>query len=209
MFGWCSRVRECGARRGRTTGGSLTINNGSGPATTSFDGNQASLPVVIGGNLTLTGSGANTVTAGSDFQHPGLMVGKNLTVATGAAADTLTFKKLEVGGTTTLLLGDGDNAVTIDDSAFVGRFTLTTGSGNDSVSLDHTANTSAPTIFVGPVLIVQGAGNNSLARAGFDDANEELICLSTFVVHHGASAVWFHNDSQDIFPFGGSIQWVP
>jgi hypothetical protein len=189
--------------------GNATFNNGSGSATTEFDGNITPLPVFIGGNLTLTGSGANTVTAGDSLHHTGLVVGKNLTVITGAAADTLTFKKLEVRGATTLLLGDGDNGVTIDDSAFVGRFTLTTGSGNDSVSLDHTAGTSAPTIFVGPVLIVQGTGNNSLATAGFDDANEELICLSTFVVHHGASAVWFHNDSQDIFPFGGSIQWIP
>jgi hypothetical protein len=165
------------------------------------------VPIDLKGNLSINvGDGVNSVSATD------LKVEKNFSITYGihasGAADTLTFDKLEVGGATTWLLGDGDNSVTIDDSVFVGKFTLTTGSGNDSVSLDHTAGTSLPTIFVGPVLINQGAGNNSLATAGFDDANEELICLSTFVVHHGASAVWFHNDSQAIFPFGGSIQWV-
>jgi hypothetical protein len=176
----------------RTLGGndSVTFNN--------------AVPIDLKGNLSITGGDGDTSVSATD-----LKVEKNFSIkGTGAAADTLTFNKLEVSGATTLLLGNGDNSVTIDDSAFVGKFTLTTGSGNDSVSLDHTAGTSAPTIFVGPVLISQGTGNNSLATAGFDDANEELICLSTFVVHHGASAVWFHNDSQALFPFGGSIQWV-
>jgi hypothetical protein len=183
----------------------LTIRLLGGNDSVTFDN---TVPIDLKGKLSINlGDGANSVSATE------LTVEKNFSITNGphasGAADTLTFNKLDARGATTLLLDNGDNSVTIDDSAFDGKFTLTTGSGNDSVSLDHTAGTSAPTIFVGPVLISQGTGNNSLATAGFDDANEELICLSTFIVHHGPSAVWFHNDSQAIFPFGGSIQWIP
>jgi hypothetical protein len=191
-------------------GGNVTFNHGSGSATTSFDGFKTSLPVIIRGNLTLTGSGANTVTAGTEYNHTGLVIGKNLTITTGSGSDTLTFFRLEVDGVTKLTLGDGDSGVTIDDSTFAGKFTLTTGSGNDSVSLDHTAGTSAPTLFEQPVLLSLGAGDDTVTRAGGDDANQELIVLSTFVIHHGAG-----NDTdtvgpagQEVFPFGTSILWV-
>jgi hypothetical protein len=190
--------------------GNATFNNGTGSATTSFDGNNIPLPDLIRGNLTVTGSGANTVTVGTAFHHTGLVVGKNLTITTGAAADTLTFNKLEVGGATKLSLGNGNSSVTIDDSVFTGAFTLTTGAGIDVVKLDTTAGSSAPTLFERPVLIAQGAGNDQVVRAGGGDANQELIVLSTFVIHHGAG-----NDTDtvgpaghEVFPFGTSILWV-
>jgi hypothetical protein len=191
--------------------GDVTFHHGSGSATTNFDGFVTSLPVIIRGNLTMTGSGANTVTIGTQYKHTGLILNKNLTVTTGAAADTLTFNNLEVGGITKLAQGDGNNTVTIDDSVFVGSFTLTTGSGNDQVFLDHTAGTSAPTIFEAPVFISQGAGADFVARDGTTDANQEIIALSTFVIHYGGNAgdSTSYNTSQEIFPFGGSIQWVP
>jgi hypothetical protein len=191
--------------------GNVTFNHGSGSATTNFDGYQTALPVIIRGNLTLTGSGANTVTIGTQYNHTGLILDKNLTITTGAAADTLTFNKLEVDGITRLDQGNGNNTATIDDSVFVGKFTLTTGSGNDQVFLDHTAGTSAPTIFEAPVLISLGAGADFVARDGTADANQEIIALSTFVIHYGGNAgdSTSYNTAQEIFPFGGSIQWIP
>ena len=191
--------------------GNVTFNHGSGSATTNIDGFVTSLPVIIQGNLTMTGSGANTVTIGTEYQHTGLILGKNLTVTTGAGDDKLTFNKLDVGGITTLAQGNGNNTFTVDDSVFIGKFTLTTGSGNDQVFLDHTTGTSAPTIFEGPVLINQGAGIDSAVRDGTTDANQELICLSTFVIHYGGNGgdSSSFNFSQEIFPFGGFIQWVP
>jgi hypothetical protein len=83
-------------------------------------------------------------------------------------------------------------------------------SSNDQVFLDHTAGTSAPTIFEAPVLLSLGAGDDTVTRAGGSDASQDLIVLSTFVIHHGAG-----NDTdtvgptgQEVFPFGTSILWV-
>jgi hypothetical protein len=63
---------------------------------------------------------------------------------------------------------------------------------------------------VSPVVISQGAGDDTVTRAGSDNANQELIVLGTFVIHHGAG-----NDTDaappaghELFPFGGSVQWV-
>lgn len=190
--------------------GNVSFNHGTGSATTNFDGYSTALPLIIRGSLTMTGSGANTVTAGTQYNHTGLVVGKNLTITTGAAADALRFNKLEVGGTTKWTLGGGNNTVTIDDSEFVGTFTLTTGAGTDSVSLDHTAGTAAPTIFERPVLMYLGAGADQFVRAGGVDANQALLILSTFVVHHGTDAgdVTTATPGHETFPFGTSIQWV-
>lgn len=190
--------------------GNVTFNQGTGSATTNFDCYLTTVPVIIRGSLTMTGSGANTVTVGTQFLQTGLVVGKNLTITTGAAADVLRFNKLEVGGTTKLTLGGGNNTVTIDNSEFVGPFTLTTGAGTDSVSLDHTAGTAAPTIFERPVLMYLGAGADQLVRAGGTDANQELIVLSTFVVHYGSDPgdTTTSTAGHEIFPFGTSIQWV-
>ena len=143
------------------------------------------------------------------WANTGLIVGKNLYVTTAGAADTVTFNKLQVVGNTKLYLGDGDSTVTIDDSVFTGTFRLTTGSGTDNVFLDHTAGTTAPTTFERAVLIVQGAGNDQVVRAGGDDANEQLVTLDTFVIHHGAGGdTTTSSGGHELFPFGTSIQWV-
>src|SRR5262249_9667620 len=150
----------------------VTFKHGSATAVTNFDEFVTSLPVIIRGNLTLMGSGANTVTVGTQYGHTGLVVGKNLTITTGGAADGLTFNKLQVVGKTLLTLGNGTNSVSIDDSVFTGAFGLTTGSGTDTVNLDRTIGTTAPTVFTGAALLSQGAGDDSVVRAGGTDANQ-------------------------------------
>ena len=84
---------------------------------------------------------------------------------------------------TRLALGDGVSSVRIDGSLFVGAFTLSTGSGTDEVYLDQGFE-FGPTTFGGPALIAQGAGDDTMGRAG-PDVTQELIALSTFVIHHG------------------------
>jgi|SRR5262245_11806200 len=190
--------------------GNVTYNHGPGSFVTNLDGYQTTLPVQIQGNLTFLGTGANQITVGTQYNHTGLILGKNLTVTTGGAADTLTFNKLQVNGATKLSLGNGNNTVNIDDSLFLGTFTLTTGSGTDSVFLDHATGTTAPTVFYQSVLMTQGAGGDQVVRAGGTDANQQLIILGTFVVHHGTGA----GDSttstagHEVFPFLTSIVWA-
>jgi len=191
--------------------GNVTFNHGPGSALTIIDGAAVAQPVVIRGNLTFTGTGANEVKVGAYSANTGLIVGKNFTVTSGAAADKITLNKLEVDGTTKLSLGDGANIVNIDDSRFVGAFNLTTGSDIDTVGLDTVAGSSGPTTFVRPVVITLGAGNDTLTRAGITDANQQLVILDTFVVHYGAgtsNVQILPGAGHEVYPFSTSIQWV-
>jgi hypothetical protein len=188
--------------------GNATFNHGPGSATTMIDGNFTALPVVVRGSLTFAGTGANTIEVGNGLGRTGLIVGRNLTVTTSAAADTLYFNKLEVDGATRFVLGDGNNSVGIDDSLFAGAFTLTTGAGNDQVSLDPNPGAPGPTTFGGRVLIVQGAGADQVVRAGTSAASM-LIVLDTFVIHHGTGRdETLITPGHEIFLFGGLIQYV-
>lgn len=172
-----------------------------------FDGVATSLQDIIRGGLSIGGTGGNTVvTVGTYAKHTGLLVGKNLTMKAGAGPDSLTARNLEVDGRTSLQLGDGINHVTIDDSMFVGAFSLTTGKDFDIVNLDTTAGTNLPTIFEGSVTISLGARNDTLNREGNTDAGQSLVIYRTFVVHGGD--VQSSNLNQELFPFGGSIQWL-
>jgi hypothetical protein len=190
--------------------GNVTFNHGPGSAVTEFDGGATPLPVIIRGSLTLTGTGGNQVQVGNSSQQSGLIVGKNFSVSSGGAADTVALNKLEVGGTTRLNLGDGANNVTIDDSRFAGTFTLTTGAGGDVINLDTTAGSGGPTTFERPVVITLGAGNDTLTRAGITDANQELVILDTFVIHHGTGSDVDVPPAagHELFPLLTSIQWV-
>jgi len=68
---------------------------------------------------------------------------------------------------------------------------------------------SAPTTFQRPVLIVLGAGNEVVGLVGYTDANQELIVLSTYVIHRGTGDLTtVQNPAQMIFPFGTSIQSI-
>ena len=137
------------------------------------------------------------------------MVGKNFTVNSGAAFDTLTLMRLEVGGTTTLSLGDGLNTVTIDDSLFAGIFRLTTGRGADFVNLDTQIGTDRATTFNRTVTLSLGAGNDSLTLAGGTDAGQAVVYLSTFIAHHGADVdSVFQTPGKEVHPFGPGLAWV-
>jgi hypothetical protein len=189
--------------------GNVTFNHGAGLFTASFNGHSVPLPVVIRGNLTLTGSGTTVARLGTGGQPFGLVVGKNLTVTSGAGADNLTFFLVQVGGTTRLNLGNGDNTVQVDDSVFAGKITMTTGTGVDRVRLDTTAGTGAPSTFERPVSLSLGTGDDILKIGAADDSGQKVVVDGTFVAHHGVG-----NDTRTIFPgaisfaFGDSLQWV-
>lgn len=190
--------------------GNVAFAHGTGRFDTFFDGYSTPLPVVIRGNLTVTGTGPNTVTAGTQFKT-GLVVGKDFTVTTGGAADAVTLNKVEVGGNTRLSLGDGASTVTIDDSVFAGTFNLTTGRDADLVYLDTATGSSGPTVFERAVVIRNGAGADHITRTGAADGNQQLVMLSTFVVHFGVIATEgsTFSPAHESFPFGGFIDYVP
>src|SRR5262245_43020070 len=127
--------------------GNVTLNHGPGVFKTDMDGYATHLPVLIHGNLTITGAGANSLGFGTNNgsgNGSGLIVDKKFTLTSGGgAAETLAFKNFQVGGDLSITLGNGGNTITIDDSIFGGRFTLVSGVGNDTFNLEATTRTSA------------------------------------------------------------------
>jgi hypothetical protein len=193
--------------------GNVTLNDGTGTFETLMDGRSTQQPVLILGNLTITGTGANTVDVGSNTaffgNHSGLIVGKNFTLTSGGGtAETLAFRNFQVVGDTSLLLGDGGNTVTINDSYFGGRFTLVSGTGNDTFSLETTAGTSSATEFMKAVLVDLGTGNDqaNIVSNGSNspDAGEQVVAWSTFEVKSPGQAI---TPSHVLFPNGGEIHF--
>lgn len=186
--------------------GNVTLNHGTGQFTTLMDGYHTSLPVLIHGNLTITGAGANSLGFGTitgSGNGSGLIVGKKFTLTSGGGtAETLGFKNVQVGGDTSIILGNGGNTITIDDSTFGGLFNLVSGIGNDKFNLEATTGTTSATEFKKAALIDLGGGNNVayLAYNATPDAEEAVVCLATFKVKSGSSATIYSNF---YFPNGG------
>jgi hypothetical protein len=187
--------------------GNVTLNHGLGVFTTYMDGYATHLPVLIHGNLTITGAGANSLGFGTDNgsgNGSGLIVGKKFTLTSGSGtAETLAFKNVQVGGDTALTLGNGGNTITIDDSIFGGRFALVSGVGNDTFNLEATTGTTSATEFKKAALIDLGSGNDlaNLAYNSTPDAGEAVICLATFETKTSSAAI---NYSYFYFPNGGA-----
>jgi hypothetical protein len=208
--------------------GNAALNYGSGKATTLVDGFATALPVLVRGNVTLTGSGANTVSVGAGWGRlTGLVVGKNFTMTSAAGDDTINLANLQVGvncslslgdgsdsvyltgvqvgGNCTLSLGEGNNYVSLNDSNFAHRFTLATGSGNDTAAIEASAGSSSSSEFGGAVKISLGNGLDSCHFAGIADAKEEIVALGTFVV--SSVEFWTEAPSHVVFPFQGRIRF--
>jgi hypothetical protein len=189
--------------------GNVTFNHGPGAFTTFVDGYRTTLPVKIGGKLTLTGTGANVINLGTGWANTGVAVGGALSVLCGPVNDTLKLNEVAVGGATLLNLGNGNNTATIDDSDFGGTFTLKATSGADAVNLDTTAGTTQATTFVGAVLMYLGDGGDTVTREGAADANQRIVFYRSFVIHHGPGAdTTTSNAAQEISPFGLAVQYV-
>lgn len=189
--------------------GNLTLNHGSGAFQTAFDGFQTFQPDLVRGNVTVTGTGANSLRVGEDVRGTGLVVGGRFALTSGGtAAATVTVNKLQVGGSTAISLGGGDNAVGIDESLFAGRFTLTTGAGNDTVNIETTAGTLAATVFERGALLSLGAGGNVLGMTAtlggpVPDTGQVVVAWGTFIVTGGAQL----SESPNVyFPDGGHLQ---
>jgi len=187
--------------------GNVTLNHGLGAFTTYMDGYRTSLPVLIHGNLTITGAGANSLGFGTNNisgNGSGLIVGKKFTLTSGGGtAESLAFKNVQIGGDTSITLGNGGNTITIDDSIFGGRFTLVSGVGNDIFNLEATTGTASATEFKKAALINLGSGND-LSRLAYNktpDAGEAVVCLATFEDKSGSAAF---DLSRFIFPNGGA-----
>ncbi len=189
--------------------GNVTLNHGAGRFATYFDGYKTSVPVVIRGNLTITGTGPQTVDIGRQYNKTGLVVGKTFAVTAGVGDDFLSLNNLDVSGATRFNLGAGANQVSIDDSVFGGTFALTTGAGIDTINFDTTAGTTQATTFHGAVTIIEGAGVDTLTLAGTADTGQGLVILSTFTVHHGVEGETItENLSHESFPFGNVVKYL-
>jgi large repetitive protein len=239
-------------------GGEMTLAYGAGSFQTTVNKSFTNQPVVVRGDLTVTGAGRQVLSIGGSSPEDGVTVGGRLSVTTGAGADLLRWGEIRVAGATTLRagegdndvlivksafagplgvaagagadslalfgveargattlrLGDGNNEVSIDNSVFGGQFNLATGAGADTIRLDTIPATVsyeilAATTFRGPVVIREGAGVDTLTLAGTADSWQALLILSTFVVHHGAEAdIFVENPTRELFPFGGSVQYL-
>ena len=183
--------------------GNVTFNHGTGAATTNFDGFEVDVPVEIGGNLTMTGTGVNTVTVGTEYLKTGLIVGKDLSITSGVGDNTLDFNRLQVTGTTKLKLGNGANTVTIDQSVFAGTFNLTTGTGGTDLDIECTGGDTTATVFNKSVVIALGDGMNYVYIA----LEYYVISLSTFDIT-GAGLSYIIAPINIIFPFGGAIDFT-
>lgn len=151
--------------------GNVIFDCGTSTAEIPFDGQNVIQPALIRGNLTVNGTGPLSVTVGFYDEGTGLIVGKNLTITTGAAANTLRLYHLRVNGATRISTGGGIDTVLIDDSLFFGplpsalipfAFRLFTGGGADEVYIENDAQPST-TQFGRTALISMGAGGDTLS----------------------------------------------
>jgi hypothetical protein len=187
--------------------GNVTFNHGPGAFDTGFDGYATKLPVLIHGNLSVLGTGANSIEVAVNYKRTGLDVGKKFTLTSGGTAETVSLNKLQVGGNTSITLGNGGNTVTINDSIFGGNFTLISGAGADTFNVETTAGTTSATEFKKAALIDMGGGGDNffLVDSGGPDAGQAIVCWSTFKLVGPLSGAY--NPGNIYFPNGGSIQF--
>jgi hypothetical protein len=190
--------------------GNATFNHGSGAFRTYFDGNVAHVPVIIHGNLSVLGTGANSVFVGFGYDHTGMLVGKKFTLTSGGgSAVSAIFFNLHVGGNMSLTLGNGGNTVTIDDSEFDGTFTMVSGAGADTLNLETMNGTNSSTEFKKAVKIDMGAGSdqiNLFYGSSPPDAGQVLVFWSTAVLANDETVVTAVGSI--LYPNGGAIRFV-
>ena len=186
--------------------GNVSLKYGTGTFTTFIDSSATPFPTRVDGNMSLSGTGTNTIYVG-EVNYEGLQVEKNLTVSTGSGADTLGIRDLQVDGATSLGLSNGNNTVDIDDSLFAGTFKLATGTGNDFFGVEELTGTTSPTEFEKSATVSLGGGTNLCGlAAGATDANQEVIIDKTFTVIDATSLQ--QDSAHESFPFGGTVKVV-
>jgi hypothetical protein len=193
--------------------GNVTLNHGPGTFDTRIDGFATHLPVYVRGNLSILGTGANSVDIGKGAQigtNTGLTVGGRFTVTSGGgAAEHLSAYNLHVGGSTALALNNGGNTVSIDDSVFDGRFALSSGAGFDTVSLETMSGTGAATTFRNAVTFNLGVGIDRINYV-YDGTNIASIDSGEAIVFWGLLTVRTHPEvfldrTSVFFPNGGQV----
>ncbi len=188
--------------------GNATFNHGSGQSETQIDNFSTALPVVIHGNLSILGTGTNSLKVGAEVIFgggAGLILGKKLTVTSGSGDDAINLNNVLIGGDTKLNLGDGANTIKVNDCNFDGRFTLITGAGDDTFTVEANAGTASATEFKKAVIVSLGDGTDagSLAFAHVDGFQAVLV-WNKFAVTGVES--WNLDASQVLFPNGNHIQ---
>ena len=187
--------------------GNVTFAEGSGAATTYLDGYHAGKPTVVLGSVKITGTGTQTDYLGSQYKF-GLMVGKSLTVKSGAAGDTIDLLKTTVGGPTSFGLAGSNSAtnnINIDGSTFEGTFSLVAGKGTANFEVEQSTSNSIATIFNGAAMVTLVGGTNNATIGGVTNDSQQVFVDSTFVVHYGIGGA--SAGSNVYYPFGNEIQF--
>lgn len=189
--------------------GNVTLNHGPGTFFTRIDHFVTHLPVYVHGNLSILGTGANSVDIGSSGSG-GLTVGGRFTLSSGGGtAEHVSAFNLHVGGGTALALNNGGNTVSIDDSVFDGTFALRSGAGADTVNLETMSGTSSATVFRKAVTINLGASNDRINyvydgnNIGTIDSGEAIVFWGPLTVRN--NEVVFLDRTSVFFPNGGQV----
>lgn len=164
------------------TGGTLAANLTAGAAQTTANVNTA-----VATNLTLTGAGLHTLSAGDSagaITFAGQTTGgANLrSITTGSGNDTVTLSAATTGTVAgNLNAGSGNNTITVNTSG-AGATNVTSGAGNDTVTINGTST--------GVTTVSTGGGNDTVNLVGRG-------ATGTLNVDLGAG--------NDTFAFGGGV----
>ncbi|HEX3147072.1 MAG TPA: hypothetical protein VHR66_03260 [Gemmataceae bacterium] len=115
-----------------TIGGSLKFTGGPADDAAYFDRLQVAKDVTL--NLG-AGSTGQHVHLGDNQAHP-VVVGGNLSITTGAAADDILVLQTTVGKALTISTGGGADKVYIDDTSVTGATLIDLGAGADELHVD-------------------------------------------------------------------------
>jgi hypothetical protein len=176
---------------GNTVGGNVTYSDNAGNDRIDFSGTVLGSATVTGANtITVAGTGVAAGISGNatftnlgdgfpvnfkTFNAPAVTFGKDLSVTTGSAADTVTFGAAggtTVSGNATFNLGEGLNSLTVGTNAdvFNGNFSYSAGTGNDTVTVN------AKAAFNGNFTTSLGDGNNTYnTSTGFSVAGNATL----------------------------------
>ena len=202
-------VFYCDLLENTEVNGNVTYNHGTGNFTTCFLGDSTCLPVVIGGNLSLIGTGTNAVEVGGKNASVGLTVSKNFSFTSGNGSNEAILDLLQVDGATTLDLGNGSNSISVEQSLFEGTFNLKTTGGNATFDMETgmSGTDTLPTVFERSVTLNFQNGIYSLGLAYQHTSPNQLIEVDgTFDVR---GLGYCHQDASQItFSLGGSLEFV-
>jgi hypothetical protein len=205
---------------------SVTINNGAGGSTTTFNPIQL---VITGSVMVISGEGSDTFRLGNGalttFGITGSLklshglggsstqfnpttsgaVSGAFTVTSSDGNDTVDLIRTTIGGATTLMLGAGNDTVEIDNST-IAALKILTGSGSDRVNIENTTDDSIGTTIGGLVSLDLGGGGDTI-EWGLD-ANDFVTANQRVKFNGGANFDIFDQNAATNSFIAGSPSFI-